>query len=94
MPLLDRLFPRKVSALAIERVSRQLPRADAAPETKHVSCVYESDHAVAVADWMHWSVWQDKQNRQVWVHCTGGVAGVDVWFGPGDPSLAAALGAT
>jgi hypothetical protein len=93
MPLLDRLFPRQASAAEIERVSQQLHRASAAPTLKTLSCLCESPRPAAVTDWMHWSIWQDKQNRQVWVHCSGGVAGVDVWYGPGDPSVAAALGA-
>jgi hypothetical protein len=93
MPLLDRLFPRRVSPAVIEQVSQRLPRAAAAPEKKSLSCVCESPDPATVADWLHWSAWQDKQSRQIWVHCTGGVAGVDVWFGPGDPSLAATLGA-
>jgi hypothetical protein len=93
MPLLDRLFPRRVSAAEIERVSQQLPRAGAAPEAKNLACVCASHDAVAVADWMQWSIWQDKRDGQVWMHCTGGIAGIDAWFGPGDPSVVAGLGA-
>lgn len=92
MQLLNRLYPRLISAAQIETVAQQLPRAAAAPETGSLSCVCRSSDPGAVVDWLHWSVWQDKAGRRVWVHCSGGVAGVDVWFGPGDASVASTLG--
>jgi hypothetical protein len=54
--------------------------------------MYETADATA-CDWMDWSLWQAKADERVWVHCTGGIAGLDIWYGPGDPSVLAALGA-
>lgn len=86
------VLPHRVSAAQIEEVARQLPRADTAPESGGLSCVYESSNPGAVADWQYWTVWQDKRSKQIWVRCAGGLVGADAWFGPGDASLVSALG--
>lgn len=92
MPLFDRLFPREVSAAEIEDVSRRLAVASAPPDGTRVRCLCTSARPAAVCDWIEWSLWQDERDRRVWVHCSGGVGGVDLWYGPGDPAVAAELG--
>ena len=92
MQLGNRQLTCQASAAQIERVAQQLPRAVAVPRRKDLRCIYESPCALA-CDWMYWSLWQAKVDEQVWVHCTGGIAGVDIWYGPGSPSVLAALGA-
>ena len=88
MSLLDRLFAREVPAPEIERVAHNLSRSAAPPPVKRLRCIRRSARPAAVADWMNWTLWQDKHSGEVWVRCTGGVTDVDAWFGPGDASLA------
>jgi hypothetical protein len=92
MSLLDLLFPRTASAADIERVSRQFAVVRALPDDARLRRVCASPRSTAVCDAIHWSLWQDKKTGAVWVHCSGGIANVDVWYGPGDRSTATHLG--
>lgn len=41
---------------------------------------------------MEFSLWQEQQSGDIWVHCSGGIVDVDLRQGPGDRSLANNLG--
>lgn len=45
----------------------------------------------AVHDCLSYSIWQSKTSEAIWIHMTGGIAGVNVWYGPGEPNLIEAI---
>jgi hypothetical protein len=83
--MLPRMFRRKMSIAQLERLAQRLPVADAPPALASLRHICDSEPSADsfIADMLHWSLWQDKQTDQLWIHCRGGVAGLDVWYGPG-----------
>lgn len=87
MASMDSHLPVEVPATQIEDVALRLPVAGSPPDRSRLREVLVSS-CYGAHDGMLWSLGQNDNTGEVWVNCRGGFTGVDVWYGPGDASLA------
>jgi hypothetical protein len=81
------LTRRKFSISDIDRILRQLPAAAGEPDGARLHKLANPAGPPLCTDWLSLSLWQDRQSGEVWVHASGGIAGVDVWYGPGKAEM-------
>jgi hypothetical protein len=78
----------RIGPFDITRVSEHLPRSATAPEMAKLERICSTGCPGEVCDWMSLTLWRDRRTGAVWVQASGGVAGVEMWFGPGEGAIA------
>lgn len=85
--------PKRLSQIDLDQLITELPVANGPPTNLHELKRHWIDILTDLAahDCLSYSIWQSKTSTEIWIHMTGGIAGVDVWYGPGEFQLIEAL---
>lgn len=71
-----------LSIMLLDELTSRLPVAPISRSDMKMRCL--QTHAPDGVDQLNWFVWQEMDSDRIWIQVNGGIAGIDVWYGPID----------
>jgi hypothetical protein len=71
-----------LSIIKLDQLVAKLPIAEVSPTRSRLHCL--QSYSAGGIDQLDWAVFQENDTEQIWINVRGGIAGIDIWYGPAD----------